>query len=43
MHVCRDTFSRRNLAGKQDPPIRGAGYKPVLSRRSIWMEQSQEV
>ena len=22
-------------AGKQDPPVRGAGYEPVPSRRSI--------
>ena len=23
------------VVGKQDPPVRGAGYEPVLSRRSI--------
>ena len=30
-------------ADKHDPPVRGAGYESVPSRRSIQMEQSQEV
>ena len=29
------TFKTLNEAGKQDLPVRGAGYEPVQSRRSI--------
>ena len=32
IHPLRTTYTP---AGKQDPPVRGAGYEPVPSRRSI--------
>ena len=35
--------SRKQETGKHDPPVRDVDYEPVPSRRSIQVEQSQEI